>query len=457
MSKRTIQLLASFVVLAGMLLPSHAVAAENLLLTMPPILAGATAKLAFIFDFSSSSPVVANMQTALSKTLFNATKDEYGNFDRVESIYAENPSGYGCTFYLSESDAINRITCNDGATYNYKANKNIQNKKLLRPVSKGTCSSLIGVVEKTFLGQIDVKCDAPQQQPSVSWYVKDSILSLWSDTAPITDVDTSDTPDIRYTYAIKAEIPEAYEAWKPRCECWRDIFYDMLQSSTTFDPSVGFIDKPPSVVDGLWDTITIGLTHLLGSDYDYLKLCSTQKYNEFVEEKAGVRKVKVICGDYSPAVIEFKPSPATPTAPDFEIDCGPCSSGPQTANYAGHEWQRCDDGNRYKWEEANAYCSNLSLAGHSDWRLPTQSELRSLIVCSNGNGPIGNASTHPFSCADGNSAPYDSPTIDEQFMCSPHYHWSSSAFEGGAWGVDFGNGYAGWGYRTVHGYVRCVR
>ena len=63
---------------------------------------------------------------------------------------------------------------------------------------------------------------------------------------------------------------------------------------------------------------------------------------------------------------------------------GTCASGPQTVNYSGHEWQRCDDGNGYDWDAANAYCANLSLDGHSDWRLPTKDELKSLVVCTNG-------------------------------------------------------------------------
>jgi hypothetical protein len=40
-------------------------------------------------------------------------------------------------------------------------------------------------------------------------------------------------------------------------------------------------------------------------------------------------------------------------------------------NPSGSEWMT--------WEEAEEYCENLSLDDHDDWRLPTISELRSLV------------------------------------------------------------------------------
>lgn len=136
-----------------------------------------------------------------------------------------------------------------------------------------------------------------------------------------------------------------------------------------------------------------------------------------------------------------------------------CSSGAQTVNYGDNEWQRCDDGNTYTWEEANTYCSDLTLAGHSDWRLPTKTELKSLVVCTNGTAtPLQDWPNHPYYCGDENSASFAIPTIDSQFSCRSYYYWSSSVYDGNnAWYVYFYYGDADWFFRTSSYYVRCVR
>ena len=42
-------------------------------------------------------------------------------------------------------------------------------------------------------------------------------------------------------------------------------------------------------------------------------------------------------------------------------------------------WQQAAAPSTYTWEQAKAYCPTLTLAGHSDWRLPTRIELVSLV------------------------------------------------------------------------------
>ncbi|MCI5178254.1 MAG: DUF1566 domain-containing protein [Candidatus Electrothrix sp. AW3_4] len=92
-----------------------------------------------------------------------------------------------------------------------------------------------------------------------------------------------------------------------------------------------------------------------------------------------------------------------------------CTSGDQTAMWNGREWQRCDDGNTYLWQEAKDYCENLVLGGYSDWRLPTKDELKSLVVCTNGTPtPLADYPDEPYDC-DNNNGSYDVPTIDPSF------------------------------------------
>ena len=45
----------------------------------------------------------------------------------------------------------------------------------------------------------------------------------------------------------------------------------------------------------------------------------------------------------------------------------------------GLMWQQADDGTGRDWENAIAYAENLTLANHSDWRLPNAKELQSIV------------------------------------------------------------------------------
>ena len=45
----------------------------------------------------------------------------------------------------------------------------------------------------------------------------------------------------------------------------------------------------------------------------------------------------------------------------------------------GLMWARADSGRTMNWQQALAYCENLKLAGHDDWRLPNAKELQSIV------------------------------------------------------------------------------
>jgi uncharacterized protein DUF1566 len=53
--------------------------------------------------------------------------------------------------------------------------------------------------------------------------------------------------------------------------------------------------------------------------------------------------------------------------------------GTVTDNVTTLMWQQNDDATARTWESAIAYCEGLSLAGHTDWRLPNAKELSSLV------------------------------------------------------------------------------
>ncbi|MCP4375557.1 MAG: DUF1566 domain-containing protein, partial [bacterium] len=46
---------------------------------------------------------------------------------------------------------------------------------------------------------------------------------------------------------------------------------------------------------------------------------------------------------------------------------------------SGLTWQQADDGVGRNWQEALAYCEDLTLAGSSSWRLPNVKELQSIV------------------------------------------------------------------------------
>lgn len=49
-----------------------------------------------------------------------------------------------------------------------------------------------------------------------------------------------------------------------------------------------------------------------------------------------------------------------------------------TIEIDGLEWMSSTSGENLKWPDAVAYCEEIDLAGHDDWRLPTLGELETL-------------------------------------------------------------------------------
>ena len=91
-------------------------------------------------------------------------------------------------------------------------------------------------------------------------------------------------------------------------------------------------------------------------------------------------------------------------------------------------------------DTAATYCTNLTLGGHSDWRLPNIDELMYIVDRSKSNPAI-------------------DTTVFENVVSNGY--WSSGTvvgFENGAWNVYFYDGIGGgWYYKSNSDYVRCVR
>ncbi len=107
----------------------------------------------------------------------------------------------------------------------------------------------------------------------------------------------------------------------------------------------------------------------------------------------------------------------------------------------GLTWQRDDDGVKRTWPEAIDYCENLTLAGHSDWRLPTVKELQT-ITHYGGFGPAIDTAYFPYA-----HGPDD-------------FHWSATtqAFLAlSAWRVCFWNSQTNMSIKSERGFVRAVR
>jgi len=142
-----------------------------------------------------------------------------------------------------------------------------------------------------------------------------------------------------------------------------------------------------------------------------------------------------------------------------------------TDSTSGLTWQNPPDENTMNWQEAMDYCTGLSLE-NSGWRLPTITELRSLIrgckaIETDGSCNINVEDCLASSCrdsaCDGCSNGDDSAAgcywlSNLEGACS--WYWSSSPLDNDeyrAWVVDFSGGVSHLGKVDSAIYVRCVR
>jgi len=109
---------------------------------------------------------------------------------------------------------------------------------------------------------------------------------------------------------------------------------------------------------------------------------------------------------------------------------------------SGLMWQKATAPGTYTWQQALSYCESLSLAGHTDWRLPNDNELYSLVD---------------------NSRSWPDPTIDPllaPYTHTDYYYWSSTTdylHTLLAVFVDFFFGEIGEINKSASLYVRAVR
>ncbi len=142
--------------------------------------------------------------------------------------------------------------------------------------------------------------------------------------------------------------------------------------------------------------------------------------------------------------------------------------GTVTVKANGLMWQRCSvgqtwtgaacsgDAMKMTWDDAMKLTSNF--AGHNDWRVPTNQELRSLIYCSDNKIKTLGKEEAGFICTGSPT----SPTINTTYFPNTpsDWFWSSSphaSSSGYAWGGRFLYGLSNGYVKGYNGSVRLVR
>ncbi len=177
--------------------------------------------------------------------------------------------------------------------------------------------------------------------------------------------------------------------------------------------------------------------------------------------------------------VEIDDEPVDGDDEPVEIDNEPVddddeqSTGSWLDTSSGLLWQNPPAPTAMGWNAGKQYCSNLNLDGYDDWRLPTISELRSLVwgcpdtetggdcgvtdACASGScNDGGDCETCPI----GDGLSYDGCYWSDEVQGSCDWHWSSSPVTGNtffAWGIHFYSGRLYYDDVSYDYTVRCVR
>lgn len=118
-----------------------------------------------------------------------------------------------------------------------------------------------------------------------------------------------------------------------------------------------------------------------------------------------------------------------------------------TDNKTGLMWQDDSEAESIvlNWEDANQYCSDLTLSGYNDWRLPSIKELLSIVDMNRFDPAIKQGFKYIF---------------HEKEKYGYYYeYWSSTPSDTSdlAWIVDFHNGSTDRDNKMNKEHIRCVR
>ncbi len=117
-------------------------------------------------------------------------------------------------------------------------------------------------------------------------------------------------------------------------------------------------------------------------------------------------------------------------------------NGTITDNVTELIWQKAYNGSKQLDYEADVYCAGLTLADHSDWRVPSDFELMTIVDYGTA-GPAINITYFPNTPSDSRWWTGTGP--------------NSSSHLAGRWAVDLGSGSVDTTSLFSNGYTRCVR